>query len=78
MKDLERTHIRAPFDGRVRDRLVGVGQQIGPGTTLGRIYATDVAEVRLPISTRELPFVDLPERENDPPVRSHPSRCSRP
>ena len=69
MKDLERTHIRAPFDGRVRDRLVGVGQQIGPGTTLGRIYATDVAEVRLPISTRELPFVDLPERENDPPVK---------
>ena len=51
------------------DRLVGVGQQIGPGTTLGRIYATDVAEVRLPISTRELPFVDLPERENDPPVK---------
>ena len=30
-RDLERTHILAPFDGRVRQRLVGLGQLVGAG-----------------------------------------------
>lgn len=31
-RNLERTKIRAPFDGRVKSRMVGLGQAIG-GTT---------------------------------------------
>jgi len=67
-RDLERTGILAPFDGRVRQRLVGLGQLVGAGTPLGSIFAVDYAEVRLPISSRELPFVDLPSLLEDPPV----------
>lgn len=67
-RDLERTRIRAPFDGRVRVCSVGLGQSIGTGTPLATIFATDFAEVRLPISENELAFVTLPEGPEDPPV----------
>ncbi len=63
--DLERTQIRAPFDGRVRQKSVGLGQLVGPGTSLGVAFAIDFAEVRLPIGTRELQFLDLPEHVGD-------------
>lgn len=67
-QDLERTRIRAPFAGRVRQKTVGLGQIVGPGTPLGAVFAVDFAEVRLPISSRELPFLDLPEQTRDPPL----------
>jgi multidrug efflux system membrane fusion protein len=57
--DLERTVMRAPFEGRVRERQVDVGQFVSPGATLGRIYAVDYAEVRLPIATQDLVHFDL-------------------
>jgi RND family efflux transporter MFP subunit len=56
--DLERTVVRAPFDGRVRERSVDVGQFVSPGIKLGRIFAVDYAEVRLPVQTDELAFLD--------------------
>ena len=66
--DLKRTKIVAPFDGRVRRRNVGLGQMVGPDASLGGVFAVDFAEVRLPIGSRELQFLDLPEFEDDPPI----------
>jgi RND family efflux transporter MFP subunit len=63
--DLERTRIRAPYAGRVLTQQADVGQYVTVGAELGRIYATDYVEVRLPLSNRELEFVDLPERFRD-------------
>lgn len=60
--DLERTRIRAPYDGQVLEKNVDVGQFVSPGTLLARVYATDYVEIRLPLSNRQLEFVDLPER----------------
>jgi RND family efflux transporter MFP subunit len=60
--DLERTRIRAPYDGQVLEKNVDVGQYVSPGTLLARVYATDFVEIRLPLSSRQLEFVDLPER----------------
>ncbi|MCA9192789.1 MAG: efflux RND transporter periplasmic adaptor subunit [Planctomycetales bacterium] len=68
MRDLERAKIVAPFDGRVRDRFVGVGQLVVPGTALGVAFAVDFAEVRLPITARELKYLTLPEDNEAPPV----------
>lgn len=70
MLDLERTEIRAPFDGRVRERSAGVGQFISPGAPIGRIFSTDVAEIRLPLTDADLAKLGLSiayvETENDP------------
>jgi multidrug efflux pump subunit AcrA (membrane-fusion protein) len=57
---VERCEIRAPFTGRVREERVDVGQFVSRGERIARLYAIDVAEVRLPISDDELAFVDLP------------------
>lgn len=66
--ELERTEIKAPFKGRVRERSAGVGQFISPGAPIGKIFATDVAEVRLPMTDGDLAklgisiaFVETPE-----------------
>lgn len=70
-RNLERSKIRAPFDGRVLTRTAGVGQTIGGTTPLGTIFATDYSEVRLPVATRFLTDLPLPEDTSSPalPVR---------
>ena len=61
-RNLERTRIRLPYDGMVVRRDTDLGQYVSPGTSLGVAFATDVAEVRLPMSDRDLSFLDLPAR----------------
>jgi RND family efflux transporter MFP subunit len=58
--NLERTKIRAPYAGRVRAKNVDVGQFVGPGTPVGRIYAVDYAEVRLPLPDHDLAALGIP------------------
>lgn len=61
-RDLQRTDVKAPYAGRVREKLVDFGQYVNAGTALGTIYAVDFAEIRLPLPDTELAFVDLPLR----------------
>jgi RND family efflux transporter MFP subunit len=61
-RDAQRTIIRAPYAGQVLEQAADVGQYVSPGTTLGRIFATDFVEVRLPLPERESQHVRLPER----------------
>lgn len=58
--NLERTVIRAPFQGRVRERIAGVGEFVSPGAQLGRIFSTDIAEIRLPLTDLDLAKLGLP------------------
>lgn len=58
-RDLARTKIEAPYDGRVRSEQVDLGQFVNRGASVATIYAVDVAEVRLPIQDEELAFLDL-------------------
>jgi RND family efflux transporter MFP subunit len=67
-RNLERTKVRALFNGRVRHRSVGLGQSAGPGTPLGTVFTIDFAEVRLPIASRDIKFLSLPEGPEDPPI----------
>ena len=57
---LSRTVIRAPFTGRVRTKGADIGQYVTPGARLGRIFATSIAEVRLPLTDTELGQLGLP------------------
>ncbi len=59
-RDLERTDIVAPYDGRVRNKQVDVGQFVNRGNPVATIFATDYVEVRLPIKDEELQFVQVP------------------
>jgi RND family efflux transporter MFP subunit len=56
-QDLDRTEIRSPYAGRVRERAVDVGQYVSPGNQLGTIYAIDFAEIRLPLPDKDLAFL---------------------
>ncbi|WP_157976652.1 efflux RND transporter periplasmic adaptor subunit [Parahaliea mediterranea] len=58
--DLERTRISLPFNGRISARHVGVGQYLGPATVVAEAYATDVVQVRLPLTDRQVALLDLP------------------
>lgn len=59
-RDLTRTRIKLPFRGRVASRDVGVGQYVTASTPLGRVFATDRVEVRLPLTDAQLQELDLP------------------
>ncbi len=57
--NLSRTEIKLPFAGRVRERAVGIGQFVTTGTPLGRVFATDLIEVRLPLTDSQLKELNL-------------------
>ncbi|MFT5444304.1 MAG: RND family efflux transporter MFP subunit, partial [Myxococcota bacterium] len=59
-RDITRTKVLAPYDGRVRNERVDVGQFVNRGSTVATIYAVDFAEVRLPVQDEQLAFLDLP------------------
>ena len=54
-----RTTIRAPFNGRVREKLVDRGEYVTPGLKLGRIYGIDIVEVKLPLTDDDLARIGL-------------------
>ena len=57
---LTRTSVKAPFTGRVRTKNSDLGQYVTPGRTLGRIFSTNVVEVRLPLTDNDLAKMNLP------------------
>ena len=59
-RNLDRCIIRAPFAGMVARAGVRPGQFAALAAPLGELFATDIAEVRLPLVTSDLSFIDLP------------------
>jgi len=57
---LKRTSVRAPFSGRVKSKNSDLGQFVSPGARLGRIFSTDIVEVRLPLTDADLSKLELP------------------
>ena len=47
--NLERTDLRAPFDGRVSQENVDIGQYVSLGQALASLYSTEVAEIVMPM-----------------------------
>ena len=67
--NLRRTSIKAPFNGRVSEKFVDLGQYITPGTAVARVYDTDVVEVRLPLTGRQVALLELPLNYQDHSVQ---------
>jgi len=56
---LERTEIRAPFNGLLVSKNADLGQFLRVGFKVGKLYSTDVVEVRLPMSNKDLGQFDV-------------------
>ena len=54
---LSRTVVRAPFDGRVLDTRLDVGQVVGANVAVGSIFAADSLEIAVPVSSEELALI---------------------
>lgn len=59
-RNLERTQIIAPFNGRIVDTKVDLGQFVSVGTPIAKVYDTRIAEIRIPLTDRQLAKLDLP------------------
>ncbi|MEH6584454.1 MAG: efflux RND transporter periplasmic adaptor subunit [Halioglobus sp.] len=69
MLDLERTSLKVPFNGRISEKYVDLGQYVAPGAAIAKVYDTDVAQVRLPLTDRQVALLDLPLNYEDGPAR---------
>ncbi len=58
--NVARTRMRAPFDARIQTTRAELGQFLTPGAPVANIYATAVAEVRLPLTDRDASMLALP------------------
>ena len=55
---LERATIRAPYAGMVAAKTVDIGQYVTVGKMLGETFAIDFAEVRLPLTKKDLSMMN--------------------
>jgi len=60
-RNLERTYIRLPYEGMVLSKDADLGQFVNPGTQVGVTFATNYAEVRLPLTDQDLAFIEIPD-----------------
>jgi RND family efflux transporter MFP subunit len=58
--DLERTRVHAPFNCRIRDEEIDVGQYIRSGSNVAVVAGTDDAEIIVPLSIEELHWIRIP------------------
>ncbi|MDE0691146.1 MAG: efflux RND transporter periplasmic adaptor subunit [Gammaproteobacteria bacterium] len=58
-RDLERTRMTAPYDGRVRSERVDAGQFVNRGESIATLYSVDFAEVRLPVRDEDMAYLPL-------------------
>lgn len=62
---LRSASLKAPFRGRIRQKLVDVGKYVTPGMPVAIYYATATAEVRLPLTDEQQKLIDIPMQYED-------------
>lgn len=58
--NLQRTELKAPFDGRVSRKNVDLGQYVMPGQFLASLYSIEAAEIVLPMDDEDLLWFHVP------------------
>lgn len=58
--NLKRTKLKAPFDGRVSQKNVDIGQFVSPGQVLAGLYSIEAAEIVLPLEDKDLFWFQAP------------------
>lgn len=67
--NLSRTQINAPYDGYIIEKLTDLGQLISSNTPVASIFASDSLEVRLPVPSNRVRFLQLDNNQDKPKVR---------
>lgn len=70
---LERTHITAPFDGRVRDTSLDAGQYVVANQPVARVYSIERAEIVVAVPHQDMAWLDIPRRSSGPTRVSPPA-----
>jgi RND family efflux transporter MFP subunit len=58
--DLQRTHLKAPFNCRIRSEEIDLGQYVRSGTSVGMLAGTNTAEILIPLPLDELRWLRIP------------------
>ncbi len=58
--DIRRTRVYAPFNCRIREKQIDLGQYVAPGTTSLVVTGTDLAEIVVPVPLDELKWLSVP------------------
>lgn len=58
--NLERTIVKLPFQGIIREKRTGVGQFVGAGSILATAFSTEEVLIALPLTDIELSYLGLP------------------
>ncbi len=56
---LNKTKIKAPYNGRVISKHVDIAQVVSNNNLIAKIYTTGAFDIRLPIKNRDLPLLDI-------------------
>ncbi|WP_299491261.1 efflux RND transporter periplasmic adaptor subunit [uncultured Shewanella sp.] len=64
-RDLQKTHITAPFDALIVSRDIQPGSYLTVGSTVSTLYSTDRIEISIPLSEHQ--WQSLPNINNMPP-----------
>lgn len=66
---LDRTEIKAPYNGRISTKSAEIGQYLGPGSVVASFYGTDAAEISVALTSQEVALLtDLFDRNRESPA----------
>ncbi|MBT4836689.1 MAG: efflux RND transporter periplasmic adaptor subunit [Methylococcales bacterium] len=63
--NFNRTTITAPYEGRVLQQLADLGQYVNVNTALAKVFSADSVEIRLPLTSRQLHFINLTKQPHN-------------
>ncbi len=63
--DLKRTQIRMPFNGRVVQASIDVGEVVSANQQIGVVYSNEHFEIPISLEVDQLSWINLPDSENN-------------
>ncbi len=61
--DLKRTQIKMPFDGRVVEARIDVGEVVSANQQIGVVYSSEQFEIPVPLEIDQLAWIDIPHAQ---------------